>query len=218
MSDSEIRVIENLIEKESEIRSSWDIALLFEEQKEEIRREKLALEAEREDIERRLQELTTHIIDSKEQLNDLELKRELLSNEIDELQKRKNELTIYISKQQTDELTRSRSSVISEETKEESSDIDAQGLPLEVGFPEYLKKLQVKLKNGTQTVAKPLTKVYSYKDVKEIFDEVSKSKVLVQKVDDLREKVLDLELENAKLRVENRDLKLEYEGALQERE
>lgn len=206
-------MLKTLLEQEEEIRESWQIVQIFEEERQKFTREKAeheallhaceALQIEKERLEQQVGQLHGESAQLSENITQLRDESARLHEAITQAQAEIERLKIMSQEKTVDEPEASKKQ--------------------DVRFPNYLSKLEVKLGNNKKTLATPLKKVYSHQDVRDLYSKAKEqpeppaesientqsSQQSEKELEDMRQKLLDLELENAKLNVENRDLKFE---------
>lgn len=175
------KIFQDFIQKSSEIRETWEIVQLFEEERAKFKQEFLTYENEIKQAKKLLKELRLQSSKIKEEILTMKELKEKKTKEMQELRQDlfKQKIKKNISK------LRLEKDQIQHEKKDEI-------------LPKPLEAIDIYLKDGTIAKARPTKKVFTDALYK-------KYRVILKENKALKDQMLEYELENSKLKIELRD-------------
>ncbi|WP_095295139.1 nickel-binding protein Mua [Helicobacter sp. 13S00482-2] len=175
------RIFQEFIQKSSDIKEVWEIAKLFEEERERFKQESLNYE--------------TEIKQAKKLLKDFRSQCAIIKKEVAELQAIKDEKTKEIQTLKEDIFKQKIKNNISRLKKEKD---DIKNEKKDEILPKPIELIDIYLKDGSIAKAKPTKRVFT--------DALYKRyRVILKENKSLKEQILEFELENSKLKIELRD-------------
>ncbi|PAF42326.1 hypothetical protein BKH45_04770 [Helicobacter sp. 11S03491-1] len=163
------------------MKESWEVARLFEEERERFAQEVLSYKNEIAQAKIALKEIRHKVIKYKNQIKTLEDTKEEKTNEINQI---KQEIFKQKIKKNLSKLRSEKHQIIHEKREEI--------------LPKPLETIDIYLKDGTIAKARPVKKTFTDTLYK-------KYRILLKENKMLQEQILDFELENSKLKIELRD-------------
>ncbi|MDO7253827.1 nickel-binding protein Mua [Helicobacter cappadocius] len=175
------QIFQEFVQKSSEIKETWEIAKLFEEEREKFKQELLNYENEIKQAKKFLKDFRAESSRIKEEIKELE---ELKLKRIQEIQALREEVFKQKIKKKISKLK-----VEKDEIQHEKKD--------EI-LPKPVEMIDIYLKDGSVAKARPTKKVYTDTLYK-------KYRVVLKENKSLKDRILEFELENSKLKIELRD-------------
>lgn len=181
MTDRETRIFQDFVEKSSEIKESWEIVRLFEEEREKFRQDLANYEKEINHAKTTLSDIRSKILDLKNEIGILKTKKE---EKVAQINLIKQDLFKQKIKKNISNLKHEKYQIVHDK-KEEI-------------LPKPIETVDIYLKDGSIAKARPVKKVFSdilYK----------RYRIILRENKSLKEQILGFELENSKLKIEVRD-------------
>lgn len=175
------QIFQDFIEKSSDIKESWEIAQLFEEEREKFKQEIFSYKQDILQAKKTLKKMRLQIADSKDKIEKFE---ELKNQKISEIEAIKQDLFKQKIKKNISKLNHEKYQMINEK-KEEI-------------LPKPLETVDIYLKDGSVAKARPAKRIFTDNLYK-------KYRVILKENKILKEQILEFELENSKLKIELRD-------------
>lgn len=175
------KIFQDFIQKSSEIKETWEIVQLFEEERQKFKQEFLTYENEIKQAKKLLKELRLQSSKIKEEISEM---KELKEKKIKEMQELRQDLFKQKIKKNISKLKFEKDQ-IQHEKKDEI-------------LPKPLETIDIYLKDGTIAKARPTKKVFTDTLYK-------KYRVILKENKALKDQMLEYELENSKLKIELRD-------------
>lgn len=181
MTEKEARIFQDFIEKSSEIKESWEIARLFEAEREKFRQDIAIYEREINQAKATLRDIRLKTLDLKDEIEKLNAKKEETITQINEINQ---DLFRHKIKKNISNLKHEKYQIVHEK-KEEI-------------LPKPIESVDIYLKDGSIAKARPVKKIFSDMLYK-------KYRIILRENRSLKEQILEFELENSKLKIEVRD-------------